>query len=146
MANEESEVRLTLLEQTTASDDNNNLQILDSSGTQDVEESFTEEATVHSDDPLSQLLSSSQQLALNDSPKVVIVPTKNAAISRSCTSIATKKHGLELVWRDLSYEIKKKSWVPFRKATSRKLIHNLNGGIQSGQLTAIIGPSGAGKF
>lgn len=147
MANEESEVHLNLLEQNNSSnDDNNNLQIRTSSGnSQEADESFADEATVHSDDPLSKLISSSQQLGKKlDYPKVVIVPSKGS-LAQSCTSIAsTKKHGLELVWRNLSYEITKKSCIPFRKATSRKLIHNLNGGIQSGHLTAIIGPSGAG--
>lgn len=146
MANEENEVRLNLLEQNNSSnDDNNNLQLLNSSAnSQEAEESFTDEATVHCDDPLSKLLSSSQQMVRLDYPKVVIVPAKGS-LSKSCTSIAsTKKNGLELVWRNLSYEITKSSCIPFRKATSRKLIHNLNGGIRSGQLTAIIGPSGAG--
>lgn len=53
---------------------------------------------------------------------------------------------VRLVWRDLSYVVRENSCVsPFRSPLKKTLIKNLNGSIKSGQLTAIIGPSGAGK-
>lgn len=55
-------------------------------------------------------------------------------------------HGIELRWSDLSYHARSSSSLnPFGQGKSKALIRNLNGSIRNGQLTAIIGPSGAGK-
>lgn len=62
------------------------------------------------------------------------------------------KKRIELVWSDLSYTITTSNDNPINKcfkrkrgSESRKLIKSLNGSIVSGKLTAIMGPSGAGK-
>src|SRR5699024_10855061 len=130
MSSEENEVRLTLLENSN-SDGNNNLHPQSSQDALEVEDTFSDETTSHhSDDPSTELLSS-EPLHL-ERPKVVIVPTNGSSVKNSPST--TQRHGIELVWRNLSYQIKKKSWLPFKKANSRALIHGLNGGIRSGQL------------
>ena len=59
---------------------------------------------------------------------------------------------IELVWSNLSYTITTSSGNPLTKCMktrkgpqNRQLIKNLNGSVVSGKLTAIMGPSGAGK-
>jgi len=123
--NEEAELRLTLL------DDGH---IHRSSRVED-----TEATNLDATEPESARLLS----GANMPTKVVIVPTNGSPGTKVGRQSA--KNGFELVWRDLSYEVKKSSCIPFRKAHRRNLIHNLNGGICNGELTAIIGPSGAGK-
>ncbi|KPM07160.1 ABC transporter-like protein 12 [Sarcoptes scabiei] len=49
-----------------------------------------------------------------------------------------------LVWRNLSYTVEERS-LRLSQSKKKTIIKNLNGCIQAGQLTAIIGPSGAGK-
>ena len=60
---------------------------------------------------------------------------------------------VELLWRNLSYEVKQFKWSKFvRKPCSvsggydyRRLLDSVSGSIRSGELVAIMGPSGAGK-
>jgi ABC-type glutathione transport system ATPase component len=60
---------------------------------------------------------------------------------------------IELIWRNLSYSITEQNFNPFESLCKRKsgtnrtrqLIKSLNGRVVSGQLTGILGPSGAGK-
>ena len=59
---------------------------------------------------------------------------------------------IELVWHDLSYSVNISNNNPLNKCLngksdteSRQIIKNLNGSVVSGKLTAIMGPSGAGK-
>lgn len=56
------------------------------------------------------------------------------------------KEDVRLVWHNLSYIIKEGGKFNCKRSIiKRPLIKNLNGSIHDGQLTAIIGPSGAGK-
>jgi ABC-type multidrug transport system ATPase subunit len=60
---------------------------------------------------------------------------------------------IELIWRNLSYTITEQKLNLFERLCksksgtnrTRQLIKNLNGRVVSGQLTGILGPSGAGK-
>lgn len=70
----------------------------------------------------------------------------------SSSSIEKKqknKSSLELVWRNLCYQVNNrnnnKTNTSTNTATTKQLIKHLNGTVRSGELTAIIGPSGAGK-
>ncbi|KAJ6224819.1 hypothetical protein RDWZM_003364 [Blomia tropicalis] len=117
---EESEVRLTLL-------DENDGHNRPPSSQPDIEESLSST----SDDLSVELIRSSMLPS-----RVMIIPAEKKQ---------STKHGIELVWRNLSFEVKKSTINPFGTKQKRTLINKLNGGIQNGQLTAIIGPSGAGK-
>jgi ABC-type multidrug transport system ATPase subunit len=71
--------------------------------------------------------------------EVKVIPT-----SIQCSNETTKK--IELIWNNLSYNIRPFSHtLKFWKRTNIPLLRNLSGKIESGRLTAIIGPSGAGK-
>lgn len=55
---------------------------------------------------------------------------------------------VELIWRDISYVIEQKKWTwslhPIRRS-QKQILHEMSGLIESGTLTAVIGPSGAGN-
>jgi hypothetical protein len=69
------------------------------------------------------------------------------------TLMTSSDKRIELIWSNLSYTITERSSNPFERLCKRKngtnrtrqLIKNLNGRVVSGQLTGILGPSGAGK-
>ena len=67
-------------------------------------------------------------------------------IKNSIKEANGKPKNFELIWNNLSYTLPKYTiqWKFWQK-TEKQLLKNLNGKIESGQLTAIIGPSGAGK-
>ncbi|XP_054161017.1 ATP-binding cassette subfamily G member 4-like [Oppia nitens] len=74
--------------------------------------------------------------------------TEVKVITRSIKVSANGKpnKGFELIWSQLSYTIASYSHrLKFWEKTQTKLLRDLSGRICSGQLTAIIGPSGAGK-
>ena len=138
MTNEENEVRLTLLEHNrydNGSDGNNNVR--PQSFPLELEETSDETILHCDDDPSAELLGSEVNL---EQPKVIVLPS-----SAKNSPLSTQKNGIELVWRNLSFQVNKSSCIPLKKTKSRTLINNLNGCVQSGQLTAIIGPSGSGK-
>ncbi|XP_027194177.2 ATP-binding cassette sub-family G member 4-like [Dermatophagoides pteronyssinus] len=73
-----------------------------------------------------------------------IVDEKNLIISNNNDHHC--KEDVRLVWHNLSYIIKEGGKFNCKRSIiKRPLIKNLNGSIHDGQLTAIIGPSGAGK-
>lgn len=74
-------------------------------------------------------------------------PTAGELTSQFGDRISDECHGIQLTWSNLSFTVQDSSINPFHSSESktRTLIHNLNGSIRNGQLTAIIGPSGAGK-
>lgn len=54
--------------------------------------------------------------------------------------------GIQLIWRNLSYQAKQTSLFSIgSKINRKKILSKQNGSIVGGQITAIIGPSGAGK-
>ena len=62
----------------------------------------------------------------------------------------TKNKTVELIWRNLSYDVARFHWRSFVKGhqrgyTYRRLLDSISGSVRSGELVAIMGPSGAGK-
>ena len=59
----------------------------------------------------------------------------------------TNGSNIELYWKDLCYTVPENTGLSgmFKPSKSRYLIKNLNGSLRNRELTAIIGPSGAGK-
>ena len=65
-----------------------------------------------------------------------------------------KPKNVELLWRNLSYDVAQFKWNKFAKRPCsvsgayehRRLLDSISGSIRSGELIAIMGPSGAGKF
>lgn len=55
----------------------------------------------------------------------------------------------ELVWKNLCYDVNKKQWTNVLKSKSvfsqKRLLNSISGSFRSGELIAIMGPSGAGK-
>ena len=76
-----------------------------------------------------------------------LVPISNGTYEEHTVTLPSERiqHGIQLTWRNLCYSVKQKSLNPFTTNQTKSLIKNLNGSICNGQLTAIIGPSGAGK-
>lgn len=64
-----------------------------------------------------------------------------------------KTKDVELFWRNLSYDVARFRWANYVKAPcsvaagyeNRRLLDSISGSIRSGELIAIMGPSGAGK-
>ncbi|CAG2105000.1 unnamed protein product [Medioppia subpectinata] len=76
----------------------------------------------------------------------VIERSMNALTNNNDTIITTKTKGFELIWNKLSYSVKTYSHsLKFWHKKETHLLRDLSGSIKSGHLTAIIGPSGAGK-
>lgn len=63
------------------------------------------------------------------------------------TSALQKQQSVELVWRNVTYTVKKNQFNLFRKRNNQslQLLKNVSGSIKNHQLTAIMGPSGSGK-
>lgn len=89
-------------------------------------------------------------------------PTQQAQLNRSSTSLsyANKGEHFEIRWNNLTYEVEPKwyrqKWaaltgkVPLdsngsRRSQKTSILSSLSGSVKSGQVTAILGPSGAGK-
>lgn len=92
----------------------------------------------------------SSKTIVNSAPDISAVSTMGDIDPQPLESSASTEelgleHGIELRWSDLSYHAKTGSLNPFSSKKDKTVIHNLNGSIRNGQLTAIIGPSGAGK-
>lgn len=56
-----------------------------------------------------------------------------------------KEDRIVLTWENLSYEIAKKSTTATNGYEVKKILTNVNGRAESGQLLAILGPTGCGK-
>lgn len=75
-----------------------------------------------------------------------ILTTRNSNELHS--SLNVQIQSLELVFKDLTYSVTKKTRAIFkknRKVQTKEILHSLNGKFRPGRLTAILGPSGAGK-
>ena len=68
-------------------------------------------------------------------------------------AIIKKPKNVELFWRNLSYDVARFRWANYVRAPcsvaagyeNRRLLDSISGSIRSGELIAIMGPSGAGK-
>lgn len=68
-------------------------------------------------------------------------------------AIVKRPKNVELFWRNLSYDVARFRWANYVRAPcsvaagyeNRRLLDSISGSIRSGELIAIMGPSGAGK-